>query len=345
MQRAALVCIATVAFTVTTLVAQRTATEYRWDLPPGVPSPRLPVDTPITPERVELGRYLFYDTRLSGNGKQLFAAAFPSAAPADGHPAGVERLVTTENIALALAAFQRSIVSFRSPYDRLRFHDDETALSPSARRGMRLFFSRRARCGGCHLGHTVSTDLGLNLDGGSKAVSSPLSDPSVFLFHNTGLYNLPGPVPYPADNTGKYAHTGDLEDVGRFRIPTLRNVAVTAPYMHDGSIAALGEVLDHYVAGGPDAQYAAERFDPAANAAGGRTAGLDRVPPEPDRRGAVARPAPERSLEYSVALPGASTATAVPDRRSRPSGAGRPTGRPRPEHAPHDATGVHFVRP
>ena len=344
MQRAALVCIATVAFTVTTLVAQRTATEYRWDLPPGVPSPRLPVDTPMTPERVELGRYLFYDTRLSGNGKQLFAAAFPSAAPADGHPAGVERLVTTENIALALAAFQRSIVSFRSPYDRLRFHDDETALSPSARRGMRLFFSRRARCGGCHLGHTVSTDLGLNLDGGSKAVSSPLSDPSVFLFHNTGLYNLPGPVPYPADNTGKYAHTGS----GR-RWPVPHPDA--SQRRSDGALHARRQYrrarrgAGPLRGGGPDAQYAAERFDPAANAAGGRTAGLDRVPPEPDRRGAVARPAPERSLEYSVALPGASTATAVPDRRSRPSGAGRPTGRPRPEHAPHDATGVHFVRP
>ena len=340
MRRKALVCITTVAFTVTALLAQRTATEYQWDLPPGAPPPRLPIDTPMMPERVELGRHLFYDTRLSGNGTQscatchiqalaftdgrsrgvgstgerhprssmslvnvayrdaltwanpglrsleeqilvpmfgtdpvelgltgheprvyaalasspvyqrLFAAAFPSVAPADGHPAGVEALVTTENIVLALAAFQRSIVSFRSPYDRFRFHGDETALSPAARRGMRLFFSRRARCGGCHLGHTVSTDLGLNLDGGSKAASSPLSDPPVFLFHNTGLYNLPGPVPYPADNTGKYAHTGDLEDAGRFRIPTLRNVAVTAPYMHDGSIAALGEVLDHYMAGG-----------------------------------------------------------------------------------------------
>ena len=182
--------------------------------------------------------------------RRLFAAAFPPPAPADGGEGGVERLVTTDNVALALAAFQRSIVSFRSPYDRYRFHDDETALSPAARRGMRLFFSGRARCGGCHLGHTVSTDLGLNLDGGSKAATSPVSDPPVFLFHNTGLYDLPGPLPYPADNNGKYLHTGNLEDAGQFRIPTLRNVAVTAPYMHDGSIAALGEVLDHYVAGG-----------------------------------------------------------------------------------------------
>ena len=342
MRREAMLGLAAVALAAatTTLAGQRAPSDYPWDLPPGVPPPRLPAGAPMTEARVELGRHLFYDTRLSGNGEQscatchiqalaftdgrprglgstgerhprsamslvnvayrdaltwgnptlrsleeqvlvplfgtdpvelglsgheprvyaalaaspvyrrLFAAAFPPPAPADGIEGGVERLVTTDNVALALAAFQRSIVSFRSPYDRYRFHEDETALSPAARRGMRLFFSGRARCGGCHLGHTVSTDLGLNLDGGSKAATSPVGDPPVFLFHNTGLYDLPGPVPYPADNAGKYLHTGDLEDAGQFRIPSLRNVAVTAPYMHDGSIAALGEVLDHYVAGG-----------------------------------------------------------------------------------------------
>ena len=341
MRREAMLGLAAVALAAaTTLAGQRAASDYPWDLPPGVPPLRLPAGAPMTEARVELGRHLFYDTRLSGNGEQscatchiqalaftdgrprglgstgerhprsamslvnvayrdaltwgnptlrsleeqvlvplfgtdpvelglsgheprvyaalaaspvyrrLFAAAFPPPAPADGVEGGVERLVTTDNVALALAAFQRSIVSFRSAYDRYRFHDDETALSPAARRGMRLFFSGRARCGGCHLGHTVSTDLGLNLDGGSKAATSPVGDPPVFLFHNTGLYNLPGPVPYPAENAGKYLHTGDLEDAGQFRIPSLRNVAVTAPYMHDGSIAALGEVLDHYVAGG-----------------------------------------------------------------------------------------------
>ncbi len=180
----------------------------------------------------------------------LFVAAFPAPVPADRSRGAVEPLVTIERIALALAAFQRSIVSFRSPYDRYRFHGDEAAFSASARRRMALFFSRRTRCGGCHLGHTVTTELGLNLDGGSKASTSPPTDPLVFMFHNTGLYDLPGPVPYPADNTGKYAHAGELDDAGRFRIPTLRNVAVTAPYMHDGSIATLDEVLDHYVAGG-----------------------------------------------------------------------------------------------
>lgn len=340
MRRRALIGTVAVAFAMTALAAQGPADDSRWELPPGVSPPRLPLKAPMTPERVELGRHLFYDTRLSGNGTQscatchiqalaftdgraqaigstgerhprsamslvnvayrdaltwanptlqsleeqalvpmfgtdpvelgltgheprvyaalaaspvyqrLFAAAFPPPPPADAHEDGIEPLVTTANVALALAAFQRSIVSFRSPYDRYRFYGDETVLTPAARRGMAIFFSRRGRCGGCHLGHTVSTDLGLNLDGGSKASTSPLSDPPVFLFHNTGLYNLPGPMPYPADNTGKYAHSGKLEDAGRFRIPPLRNVAVTAPYMHDGSIAALGEVLDHYVAGG-----------------------------------------------------------------------------------------------
>ena len=340
MRRRLMVGAVVLAAAVTGLAGQGPTPGYDWRLPPGVSPPRLPLDAPMTPERVELGRHLFYDTRLSGNGTQscatchiqalaftdgrarglgstgerhprsamslvnvayrdaltwanptlrsleeqalvpmlgtdpvelglsgheprvyaalaaspvyqrLFAAAFPPPAPADAHEDGIEPLVTTRNVALALAAFQRSIVSFRSPYDRYRFHGDEAALTPAARRGMALFFSRRARCGGCHLGHTVSTEIGLNLDGGSKASTSPLSDPPVFLFHNTGLYDLPGRMPYPADNTGKYAHTGKLEDAGRFRIPTLRNVAVTAPYMHDGSIAALGEVLDHYVAGG-----------------------------------------------------------------------------------------------
>ena len=340
MRRIAILGAVAVALAMTVLAAQGPDVGYRWDLPPGVSPPRLPLDAPMTPERVELGRHLFYDTRLSGNGTQscatchiqalaftdgraqgigstgerhprsamslvnvayrdaltwanptlrsleeqalvpmlgtdpvelglagheprvyaalaaspvyqrLFAAAFPPPPPADAHEDGIAPLVTTGNVALALAAFQRSIISFRSPYDRYRFHGDEEALTPAARRGMAIFFSRRGRCGGCHLGHTVSTDLGLNLDGGSKASTSPLSDPPVFLFHNTGLYNLPGPMPYPADNTGMFAHTGEPEDAGRFRIPPLRNVGVTAPYMHDGSIAALGEVLDHYVAGG-----------------------------------------------------------------------------------------------
>ena len=69
-------------------------------------------------------------------------------------------------------------------------------------------------------------------------------------FFNTGLYNVAGALSYPAPNTGLYEFTKRPEDVGKFRPPTLRNVAVTRPYMHDGSIASLSEVLDHYAAGG-----------------------------------------------------------------------------------------------
>ena len=68
--------------------------------------------------------------------------------------------------------------------------------------------------------------------------------------HNTGLYNLPGVLSYPADNAGLYDVTRDPKDVGKFKPPTLRNIAVTAPYMHDGSVATLEEAIDHYSAGG-----------------------------------------------------------------------------------------------
>lgn len=64
-------------------------------------------------------------------------------------------------------------------------------------------------------------------------------------FHNTGLFTR-----YAPPNTGLEAHTGRPEDEGRFRAPTLRNIARTAPYMHDGGIATLREVIDHYAAGG-----------------------------------------------------------------------------------------------
>jgi cytochrome c peroxidase len=165
--------------------------------------------------------------------RPLFAAAFP----------GVEPAVTTPNVARALAAFQRAIVSFRSPFDRYRQHEERDALSAAAVRGMVLFFSnRKARCGNCH--------RGLNLDGGAKTADSPVDEEPVFQFHNTALYNRSGPLSYPPDNTGLHARTGRLDDVGKFRVPTLRNIAVTAPYMHDGSIATLDGVLDHYVAGG-----------------------------------------------------------------------------------------------
>lgn len=283
----------------------------------------------MTPERVELGRYLFYDVRLSGNGRQscaschiqalaftdgrarptgstgqplsrstmsLINAAYRdsltwanpslttleeqvrvplfSTTPVElglaGHEAQVyarlrhdltyrqlfaaafpesDGTIDDSQITRALAAFVRSIVSFRSPFDRYRFEDDRNALNASQQRGWQLFSGPQAGCGSCHMTN-VGVDRTLNLDGGSKTVNSPANESAVFPFQKADLHNLPGALGYPADNTGLYEHTHDPSDVGKFRVPTLRNIAVTAPYMHDGSVPTLEAVLDHYGAAG-----------------------------------------------------------------------------------------------
>ncbi len=144
------------------------------------------------------------------------------------------------NVTRALAAFQRTLISVGSPYDRYRFQGDPDALSEAAKRGEIIFSSgQKAACFQCHGGWNFSGSV--IYAGGEEAAPA---------FENTGLYNLAGPLSYPVPNTGLHRHTGRAEDVGVFKVPTLRNIAVTAPYMHDGSIATLDEVIDHYAAGG-----------------------------------------------------------------------------------------------
>src|SRR5690606_15672993 len=138
----------------------------------------------------------------------------------------------------ALASFVRTIVSFDSPYDRY-LRGDNGALGPEQVRGMQLFFSERLECFHCHGGFNF-TDSSTH----ANAVVTP------FGFHNNGLYNIGGTGAYPPDNTGLYDMTGERRGMGRFRAPTLRNVAVTAPYMHGGSIPTLSAVIDHYRRGG-----------------------------------------------------------------------------------------------
>lgn len=296
-------------------VGLRSSTEVAWDLPPGVPPPYIADPASLAPERVALGKQLFYEARLSSNGKQscgtchrrefAFTDTRPRAIGTTGelHPRSSMSLinvayrdtltwadptltsleaqallpmfgehpielglkgneariygrlgddpillrlfravypddpapVTTEHIAAAIAAFERTIVSFRSPYDRYRFRADRDAISPAARRGEALFFSReKAGCVQCH--------GGLNFDGGARTATDAAIAP---VFHNTGLFQR-----YPSPNTGVEEHSGKPEDEGKFRAPTLRNIERTGPYMHDGSIETLAEVLDHYAAGG-----------------------------------------------------------------------------------------------
>jgi len=128
--------------------------------------------------------------------------------------AGEESPVSLGNVQKAIASFERTILSGDSPYDRLVWKDERGALSEPARRGMALFFSDRLACAKCHAGFTFSGPVAW--EGG------PVPEPT---FHDNGLG-------------------------GRFRAPTLRNIAVTAPYMHDGRFATLGAVIDHYAAGG-----------------------------------------------------------------------------------------------
>lgn len=294
------------------------AEEWAWDLPPGFPTPVVPEDNPMTAAKVELGRFLFYDNRLSGNGTQSCASCheqarafsdgralavgstgaihprnspglvnvaynttltwanpgldalerqivvpmfgdapvelgiagredevldrlradpgygerFAAAFPDDADPIAFDRIVD------ALACFLRSMIAGGSGYDRF-LAGDAAALSLSAKRGMVLFFSEALECHHCHGGFNFTQS---SVHEGQSVAERP--------FHNTGLYDIDGEGSYPANNTGLYEITGLAEDMGRFRAPTLRNVSLTAPYMHDGSVATLEEVVDIYAAGG-----------------------------------------------------------------------------------------------
>jgi cytochrome c peroxidase len=104
---------------------------------------------------------------------------------------------------------------------------------------MHLFYSTELQCGFCHSGRAIAGDQN------SLTESVPVTE-----FHDTGLYNSDLEGRYPRVDTGLRTESNNATDDGKFRAPTLRNIVFTAPYMHDGSIATLSEVIDHYAAGG-----------------------------------------------------------------------------------------------
>ena len=293
--------------------------DFAWNLPKAFPRPAVPHGNPMTAAKAELGRYLFYDKRVSVNGKESCASCHrQELAFTDGrthaegttgqaHPRGSMSLVnvayaplltwanptldsleeqalipmlgeepielglkgheqeflsalrrdplyqrifpqafpetgdvyTLENVTKAIAAFERTIVSMNSPYDRYRWGGDASAISDSAKRGELLFSSsERGGCFQCHGGWNFSA---IRFEGmqDRRDENAPRGG-----FFNTGV------SPYLPPNRGLYERTQRSEDIGKFRAPTLRNIALTAPYMHDGSLATLEEVIDHYAAGG-----------------------------------------------------------------------------------------------
>lgn len=143
------------------------------------------------------------------------------------------------NIVKALASYVRSLVSFNSAFDNYAYAQDDEALTPQQLEGLNLFFSERTECFHCH--------GGLNFTQSSKHSFQPFTAQP---FHNTGLYNEDGKGSYPETDMGLYSVTHNKDDMGKFRAPTLRNIALTAPYMHDGSIATLDEVIEFYARGG-----------------------------------------------------------------------------------------------
>ncbi|MEZ4375106.1 MAG: di-heme enzyme [Polyangiaceae bacterium] len=291
------------------------------DLPPRFELPAIPESNPLTAEKIELGRFLFYDKRLSGNQTQscsschhqelafadglrvpqgstgqtlhrnspglanvgyhstltwsnngllsledqipvpiradnpvelgvsdsnvdevlarfdtdaryqeLFAAAFPRS----------ESGATVNKIVMALASFVRTIISGDSAFDRYK-QGDESALDESQRRGLSLFNGERLECFHCHHGVLLSVSY-------HDANTTPGT--IQYPFFNNGLYNVGGDGSYPSYDQGLYDLTLNPDDRGMFRPASLRNVALTAPYMHDGSLPTLRDVILHYSRGG-----------------------------------------------------------------------------------------------
>jgi cytochrome c peroxidase len=161
-----------------------------------------------------------------------YVEAFEAAFPDEPSP------IHITNLARAIASYERSIISADSPYDR-RLLGDEAAMSEAALRGQELFEGDRMNCWRCHSGPFLDLPI---LDDGSMA-----TEPGFF---NIGLYNFDGEGSYPLEDTGLHAITGQAADMGRFRTPSLRNVAVTGPWAHDGSVASLEGMVESYARGG-----------------------------------------------------------------------------------------------
>ena len=138
--------------------------------------------------------------------------------------------VTMTKIVQAIASFERTLLSGNSPFDRYRYGGEKTALSPSAIRGLSIFTDKaRGNCSTCH---TIGESYALFTDG---------------RFHNLGTgMDANGEL----RDLGRFEQTRAEADRGAFRTPSLRNVARTAPYMHDGRLKTLKDVIDFYIGGG-----------------------------------------------------------------------------------------------
>jgi cytochrome c peroxidase len=294
------ICAVTVlsSLIVTPAATAESASEYKLKIPFGLEetSVVIPADNPLTNEKVELGRMLFFDKRLSQDntiacanchlakfaftdGKPVstgirgqkggrsapasFNRVFSSAQFWDGRAATLEdqsvgpftnpiehgfpnydvmrakmmkiagyrklfkqvfgeENITIDNVGRAIASFQRTVLSGNSPADRFDQGQEAGAISAEAQHGL-LLFREKARCTKCHSGFNFTDEK----------------------FHNLGLGWDDNKV-----DLGRYMVTKIAEDIGTFKTPTLREIARSAPYTHDGRFKTLEEVVNFYNQGG-----------------------------------------------------------------------------------------------
>ena len=139
--------------------------------------------------------------------------------------------VNPYTLSLALASYERSLLSFDSPFDRYYYQGDSSALNASERRGLALFKSAELKCADCHQ-FPLTTD---------------------FSFQNNGLKEV-------YLDPGRARVTNNMaEHEGQFKVATLRNVELSGPYMHDGSLESLDEVIEHYASGGSSHRLKSEK--------------------------------------------------------------------------------------
>jgi len=164
----------------------------------------------------------------------LFKNAFPDS----------NKLFTLAQIEMAISAYEKTLASQSSSYDK-------GELNPSAYNGLKLFTSKRLNCVSCHRPpyFTLATS--------TENVDS--------IYANIGLYNVNNKNEYPQTDNGIYSITHQSKDNGKFKIPSLRNVMLTAPYMHDGSVETIEQAIDIYARGGRSIDYGDYKGDGKLN--------------------------------------------------------------------------------
>ena len=163
-----------------------------------------------------------------------------------------EKQISVQHIAKAIASFERTLIAGNSAFDRYYFGRDRSELSDSAARGL-LIFRRKGNCANCHeisMSHALFSDNRFyNIGIGSKTLKAIIDDfvAAVRQGQDPEQFHL---TDKQRAEFGRFNVTRVIADIGKFKTPSLRNIALTAPYMHDGSLKTLEEVVEYYDKGG-----------------------------------------------------------------------------------------------